>query len=161
MRYLLALLLLPGVLALGVSPGIVEYDFVPGGTYNGYTCINDAEGMNISLTLSDDYLITDFEFDRNHFISTKHSECVNYTFKTVYFVDPSKTSSTYVYVEEAIPEDMGRAFSVKVGQQLAINITNAPVQEDIPKMGLTFASVSAGVFILLILLLLLIRRKRN
>ncbi len=33
MRYLLALLLLPGVLALGVSPGIVEYD-----THFGWKC---------------------------------------------------------------------------------------------------------------------------
>ena len=161
MRYLLTLLLLPGVLAFGVSPGIVEYDFVSGGTYKGYACINDAEGMNITLSISDDYLITDFEFDKNHFISTKYSECVNYTFKTVYFVDPSKTSSTYIYAEESLPEARNGAFSVRVGQQLAINTTDAPIKEDIPEIGITFTSIALGLFIIAILILFFIRRKRN
>ena len=156
----LPLLLISGAFALGISPGIVNYDFSSVGTYHGKACVTDGVGKNISLSVSDDYLITEIEFDRNNFIAENYEECINYTFRTVYFVEPDIGSSIYVYAEEA-PSEEGSAFSVRVGQQIAIDTTEAPIKEDVPKMGLTFASVGVGVFIVAVLALLFIRRKRN
>ena len=66
--FFLPLVLISGAFALGISPGIVNYDFSSGGTYHGKACVTDGVGKNISLSLSDDYLVTEIEFDRNNFI---------------------------------------------------------------------------------------------
>jgi len=156
----LPLVLISGAFALGISPGIVNYDFSSGGTYHGKACVTDGVGKNISLSVSDDYLITEIEFDRNKFIAENYEECVNYTFKTAFFIEPERSGSIYIYAEEA-PSEEGMAFGVRVGQQIAIDTTGAPLKEDVPEMGLTFASVGVGVFIVAVLALLFIRRKRN
>jgi hypothetical protein len=160
-RLFFLLFILPGVFALGISPVSQSYEFSPGADYDGHICIIGGEGKNISLSLSNNELITEIEFDRNYFIPTEYSDCVNYTFKTDYFVDSNIDDSIYLYAEETVSESTGTVFGVRIGQKLMIDTTNAPINEDVPKRGINIVIIASGIFILSILILLVIRRKRN
>ena len=101
------------------------------------------------------------EFDRNYFVPSTYTDCVNYTFKTDYFVDSNFDDSIYLYAEETVSESSGTVFGVKIGQKLMIDITDVPIREDVTTIGISIILISLGIFILSILTLLFIRRKRN
>jgi|TARA_Y100000310_G_scaffold74511_1_gene70734 hypothetical protein len=163
-RYFLLLLILPTAFAFTVSPSTVEYEFSPGGEYLGRVCIVGGEDKSFNLTLDNKDIISDIDFE-DTFTPSKNYDCQNYTFSTNYFVDEQKVYDAYVYVSESDPqgltEEEGIVFFTRIGQRLVIDATEAPLNEDIPEMGFTFASVGLGVFIVAVLALLFIRRKRN
>jgi hypothetical protein len=163
-RYFIFLLIIPGVFAFTVSPSTVEYEFIPGGEYPGKVCIVGGEGKSFNLTLGNKDIISDIDFE-DTFIPSKNYDCQNYTFNTNYFVDEQKVYDAYVYVLESdlneLTEEEGIIFLTRIGQRLVIDASSAPVNEDVPKMGISIVLIAAGIFILSILALLFIRRKRN
>lgn len=163
-RYLILLFVLPGVFAFTVSPSVVEYEFIPGGNYLGKICIVGGEDKFFNLTLGNKDIISDIDFE-DTFIPSKNYDCQNYTFSTNYFVDEQKNYEAHIYVSEHDPnrnlEEEGISFLTRIAQRIVIDAKEAPVKEDAPKMGLTFASVGLGAFIVGVITLLFIRRKRN
>ena len=163
LKYFLLLLLVPGVMAFTVSPSTIEYDFISGGTYDGNICIVGGEDKIFNVSFEGSEIISSINLN-SEFIPSKDYDCQNYTFKTNYFVDEQREYELFVYVTEfdsESPTEKGIVFVTRIGQKLIIDATTAPVNEEVPKMGVSFVLVGLGIFITTVLALLFIRRKRN
>jgi len=162
-RYLILLLIIPGAFAFTIAPSTIEYDFVPGGNYQGNICIIGGEGKLFNLELDSNNIIDKINIS-SEFIPSKYYDCQDYILYSNYFVNERKEYELLLAVKEVnitAESESGIRVITRIAQKIVIDATDAPVREDAPKMGVSIVIIALGIFILALLTLSFIRRKRN
>tara|TARA_Y100000034_G_scaffold136966_1_gene217705 strand:- start:2420 stop:2917 length:498 start_codon:yes stop_codon:yes gene_type:complete len=158
---LIILFLIPSVFSLGISPSSIEYAFVPGGTYEGTACAWQGEGKNVSFKVDTvEGVVSEINFSNNNFIAQSDFDCINYTFRTKYFVKERGEVTQLLYLGENAEVPSGIVFDVRVAQRMIFDAHDAPVlEETVPKVSIAFVVLTGLTFLVGVALILFVRRK--